>query len=273
MGSFVSLRTDGEGEWVFRRPANRPSGRPGSLHLNWPTIFWSWSAMLDSSPAAFWVSEAAAEVLWVSLATWVTFWAISEEPRAASARFVEISFVVLVCCSTAAAMALWMSEILLMISPMMCRWPRTAPLVSVLDHLDLLLDVLGGLGRLLGEVLDLVGDDGEALARLAGAGGLDGGVQGEEVGLLGDGADDLDDVADLGARLAELGDLDVGLLRHADGADGHLAGLGDGAGDLLNGSAHLAGADGDRLDALCSPARRTRTRRWPGWRSRWRSWP
>ncbi len=46
---------------------------------------------------------------------------------------------------------------------------------------------------LLREVLDLVGDDGEALAVLAGAGGLDVGVEREQVRLLGDLRDDVDD--------------------------------------------------------------------------------
>src|SRR4028118_1346074 len=40
--------------------------------------------------------------------------------------------------------------------------------------------------RRAGQVLDLVGDAREALARLAGPGRLDGGVQGQQVGLLGD---------------------------------------------------------------------------------------
>jgi hypothetical protein len=35
----------------------------------------------------------------------------------------------------------------------------------------------------LGEVADFFGDDGEAHAGLAGAGGFDGGVEGEDVGL------------------------------------------------------------------------------------------
>ena len=48
----------------------------------------------------------------------------------------------------------------------------------------------------LGEVLDLVGDDGEALAVLAGLRGDDGGVEREQVGLLGDVVDDVEDLAD-----------------------------------------------------------------------------
>jgi hypothetical protein len=49
---------------------------------------------------------------------------------------------------------------------------------------------------LLGQLLDLVGDHGEALAYLAGPRRLDRGVQRQEVGLLGDAGDELDDVAD-----------------------------------------------------------------------------
>ena len=84
-------------------------------------------------------------------------------------------------------------------------------------------DVVGGLGRLLGQVLDLGGDDGESLAGLAGAGGLDGGVEREQVGLLGDRGDQLDDAADLGGGLAELGDDLVGALGGARGSAETLA--------------------------------------------------
>ena len=43
-----------------------------------------------------------------------------------------------------------------------------------------------GLLGLLGQLADLLGDDREAAALLAGARGLDRGVQREQVGLLGD---------------------------------------------------------------------------------------
>ncbi len=59
------------------------------------------------------------------------------------------------------------------------------------------LDLLGGLCGALREGAHLAGDDGEAPALLAGACGLDGGVEREDVGLEGDGVDDADDVADL----------------------------------------------------------------------------
>jgi hypothetical protein len=41
---------------------------------------------------------------------------------------------------------------------------------------------------------------------LAGARGLDGGIEGEQVGLIGDPGDGLDDVADVGRLLFEFGD-------------------------------------------------------------------
>ena len=72
----------------------------------------------------------------------------------------------------------------------MTSWMRaiasTAPRGVGLDGADPAADVLGGPGGLLGEVLDLVRDDGEALARLARPRRLDGGVEREQVGLLGD---------------------------------------------------------------------------------------
>src|SRR3712207_7846872 len=53
-------------------------------------------------------------------------------------------------------------------------------------------DALRGRGRLPREVLDLPGDDGEATAQLPGAGGLDRGVERQQVGLVGDRGDDPD---------------------------------------------------------------------------------
>ena len=88
----------------------------------------------------------------------------------------------------------------------------TAPLVSRLDGFDLPADVLGGLGGFLRQFLHFVGDHREALARFAGAGRFDGGVQRQQIGLLRDRGDDLDDLADFGAGLAQLGDRLVGRL-------------------------------------------------------------
>ena len=66
-----------------------------------------------------------------------------------------------------------------------------------LDLADQRGDLAGGGLGLLGQLADLLGDDGEAAALLAGAGGLDGGVERQQVGLLGDAGDRVDDAADL----------------------------------------------------------------------------
>lgn len=60
---------------------------------------------------------------------------------------------------------------------------------SGLDGLDGLLDLFDGLSRFLRELADFRRDDGEAAARFAGARGLDGGVEREQVDLLGDAGD------------------------------------------------------------------------------------
>ena len=128
--------------------------------------------------------------------------------------------------------------------------------------------VFSGLGGALGEVADFVGDDGEAHAGLTGAGGLDGGVQGENIGLEGDVVDDLDDLGDTAGGAADfvhglhhLVQGEVGLI---DDAAGFLGALGGGAGvfgvagghgvDLFGGGGGLfergglfTGGLGDRL--------------------------
>ena len=126
--------------------------------------------------------------------------------------------------------------------------------------------LLGRAADAVGELADLVGDHGEALAGLAGAGRLDRGVDGEDVGLLGELGDDVEHRADLLRLLAELehvrDDLvdlaaDAGdrLVRHVDRA---VAGarrvgglLGDvrdalrALGDLARGRQQLADRGGD----------------------------
>ena len=66
-----------------------------------------------------------------------------------------------------------------------------------LDRGDLAGDFLGGLRGLAGQLLDLGCDDGKAAAGLAGARGLDGRVQRQQIGLAGDRADQAKHVADL----------------------------------------------------------------------------
>ncbi len=77
---------------------------------------------------------------------------------------------------------------------------------AVLNALDHGGDLAGGLRGAFGEAADFTGDDGEATALLSGAGGLDGGVEGEEVGLAGDLVDDGDDLADAAGVVAEEAD-------------------------------------------------------------------
>ena len=167
--------------------------------------------MRSSDCADFWVSVAPSVVLRAAWATPVMFWAISLLPLAASATLRLISLVVArLLLDRAGDGVLDVVDLVDDLADLADRLDRA--LGVALDGLDLAADVLGGLGGLLGQFLDLVGDHGEALARLAGPGRLDGGVQGQQVGLLGDGGDDLDDLADLGAALAQLGDGGVGRL-------------------------------------------------------------
>ncbi len=95
-----------------------------------------------------------------------------------------ISSVVDACSSTAEAIECWKSAIRSMIAR-----------IPVIDSTERwvsawIASICGRCPRwpcgLLGELLDLVGDDGEPLAGLAGPGRLDRRVEGEQVGLLGD---------------------------------------------------------------------------------------
>ena len=64
-------------------------------------------------------------------------------------------------------------------------------------------DILGGASGLTRQVLHLSSNDREALAGLSGAGRLDGGIEGEQVGLAGNRGDGIDDLRDLGRGLLE----------------------------------------------------------------------
>ena len=87
-----------------------------------------------------------------------------------------------------------------------------------LDLADQVGDRAGRRLGLLGELADLLGHDGEAAALLARARGLDRGVQGEQVGLLGDAGDGVDDAADPLRARAQLADRGRGVV--GGGADG-----------------------------------------------------
>ena len=127
--------------------------------------------------------------------------------RRSAGRPTAISVMRAVMSSTAAPMRSNASRVCSTVAtPSSVRWRAvgddTDDLLGVgLDLADQARDLAGGVLGLLGELADLLGDDGEAAALLAGAGGLDGGVEREQVGLLGDAGDRVDDPADpLGAR-------------------------------------------------------------------------
>src|SRR5574338_1081423 len=118
---------------------------------------------------------------------------------------------------------------------------------GALDGADLGGDLLGCLGGLAGQSLDLARHDGEALAGLAGARGLDGRVEREQVGLLGDVGDQIDHFADFGRRVGQTLDGGVGLVGLGDRALGDLGRLVDLTADLAHGRRHLLGQSVDRL--------------------------
>ena len=112
------------------------------------------------------------------------------------------------------------SRIIGTISP--SRWPAFSATATLAA--GQLADLVGGRLAPLGELADLAGHHGEPLALRAGPGGLDRGVQGQEVRLVGDVLDDLDLLRDL-----------------AHGGDG-----------LLDGLAALLRADAQAWLAACA---------------------
>ena len=121
--------------------------------------------------------------------------------------FDDMSLVTMLCSSTAAA-----------VEAMNSLTPAIAALIAVSEPTTSLAtpfsasisrDRVGGVLGLVGEVLDLGGDDGKAAAGLAGARRLDGGVQRQQVDLSGDVADQFDDAAHGLRRCVELLSLPV----------------------------------------------------------------
>jgi hypothetical protein len=87
------------------------------------------------------------------------------------------------------------------------------------------------------------------VAGLAGAGGFDGGVQGQQVGLAGDVLDQLHHGADLLGGVAQAGNDGVGLLHGLDRLAGDVGRLIDLASDLGDRGMQLLGGGGDGADA------------------------
>ncbi len=106
-------------------------------------------------------------------------------------------------------------------------------------------DVLGRLRGLGGERLHLAGDHGEALARRAGTGRLDTGVQGQQRGLARDGLDETDDLLDPRRGAGEPAHGLVGAREVGGGACACLPRRADVSGGLLDGQKDAAGGDGD----------------------------
>lgn len=93
-----------------------------------------------------------------------------------------------------------------------------------------------GLSDLRGEVFDLAGDDGKTFAGFTGAGGFDGGVEGEQVDLVGDALNDSDDAAHLLRGEGKFLRGAVRLFSHHHGVLHGFARMGHRGGDFLNGA-------------------------------------
>ena len=118
----------------------------------------------------------------------------------------------------------------------------------ILNGLDPMANVFRGFCRLLGEFLDFGGDDREAFARFAGPRRLDGGIQGQQIGLLGDILDHGDDLADLFGGRAELADSAVALFRQFGRSIGNAGRLLGATGDFGDRRRHFIDGTRDGTD-------------------------
>ena len=197
-------------------------------------------ATLPRSSATVFTAPALERVSDVAVPTRLTSSAVSTVRLAAISTLRAISAVAAPCSVTAAAIAPLMSPI----SRMVC-FDRVDGLDrahgGALHAGDLRGDFLGGAAGLAGQRLDLAGNHGEAAAGVARARGLDGGVERQQIGLLGDVGDELDHVADAPGRFVEFLDREIGAagLVHRLGGDG--VGLRHLAVDLVDRSRQLVG--------------------------------
>jgi CysZ protein len=106
---------------------------------------------------------------------------------------------------------------------------RLGQLLVLLHHLG---DFFGGAAGTRSQLAHFVGDHGKATALLAGAGGLDGRVERQQVGLAGDVADGLDDRANHLGLLVQRLDAVGGVLHRAFQPAHHVHGLGHHVGGL-----------------------------------------
>ena len=110
-----------------------------------------------------------------------------------------------------------------------------------LQRLDLLGDLLGGVLGLHRERLHLGGDHGETAPGLAGARGLDGGIERQQRGLPRDLRDQIDDIADRRRGLAQAIDIGAGFAGGVAGLVGELAGVAHLGADALRRLGELVG--------------------------------
>src|SRR6185437_15142990 len=118
---------------------------------------------------------------------------------------------------------------------------------GALDGIDLADDVFRRLRGLPRQRLDLGGDHGEALAGLAGARRLDGGVERQQIGLRRDVVDEPHDFADALRRVVELFHIGGGRGGVFHRLRGDLARMRDLPPDLADRGRHLLGRRGDGL--------------------------
>ncbi len=195
---------------------------------------------LDSVRAEFSTSWEAEPVSVAPRLTCMTLAAASCVPCATFWTLRAISCVAELCCSTALAIVEAMSEIFPMVPPI-CLIAATDSCVAALHARDVIGNLVGRFCGLAGERFDFGRHHGKAAAGIACAGGLDGGVQRQEVGLLGNRRDQLDDIADLLRGTRQLADPAVGLFGLAHRGFRDLATFLDAPPDLVDGGGQFLG--------------------------------
>ena len=108
-------------------------------------------------------------------------------------------------------------------------------------------DLVGGLRGLARQRLHLAGNHRKAAPGLAGPCRLDGGIERQKIGLLGNRGDQLDHLADLLGGMRQLADAGIGLLGLSHRAFGDTAGVAVLTADLLDPPGQLLGRGRDRL--------------------------
>src|SRR3954453_2337096 len=160
---------------------------------------------LDSVRAEFSTSSEAAPVSVAPRLTCMTLAAASWVPCATFWTLRAISCVAALCCSTALAIVLAISEILPMVpADLLYRSDRF--LCRALHAHDVIGNLVGRSRGLAGQRFHFRCDHGKSTAGIACASRLDRRVQCEQIGLLGNRGDQLDHVADLLRRARQLAD-------------------------------------------------------------------